>query len=811
MKFKKSKKIITLILISVLVLSFSGCDKKEKQENITNNNSHEVIVDIVEENELGITDKQDVSVPSTNTTTEEKNEIKPIETEEPIIIEKEEPSHTHSWVSPTCTKAEYCSTCGATGAAALNHLYSEATCYNEATCVRCGAKTGEKAEHNWTKATCTEPKMCKICGEVSGSAKGHKGGEATCEHRAVCERCGEKYGKHAEHQLTEATCTKPSECTVCHETFGQVKEHDWTDATCKTVSECKVCGEQGTELRLCDFTVWETVTEYSCETDEVNRRECTVCGKEEKAVKKAIGHQWVDANCESPKHCTECELTEGEALGHTGGTATCEEQAICETCEKPYGEVLGHNWIGADCTSPRKCETCQKEDGESLGHRGGIISCTENTICEDCGEIYILKPGHTWVGATCQTLKTCSVCGETEGEFASHVYAPANCQQDSYCKECGYVVENSKTECNYSEWTTIQSLSCENDLILERECKTCQNKETKTETKAEGHKWTDATCETAKICSVCQKTDGEPLGHTGGQATETKKAVCDICGEEYGELLEIKEEVMFTVYDLKTQSVVTDTRENILAQIVMNEMAGAFHEEALKAQAVTAHSWLLYEYAQGIEAPEVALKAPNQQCIDAVAAVGEKYVSYNGSVAFTPYFACSNGKTQSSAETWGGVRPYLTSVESKYDVDAPSYKKVVEIDKEIVEYKIKEYIPDAELKDGDEENWIKIIDKTSGNYNNLCSIGGITKYTSKLTGKEITVKGSTVRAILDLASPDFKISYNETTKVFKITTYGWGHGCGMSQWGAHYYAINDGFTYDQILMHYFPNTTIVNM
>ena len=101
-------------------------------------------------------------------------------------------------------------------------------------------------------------------------------------------------------------------------------------------------------------------------------------------------HEWQAANCETPKTCTLCQITEGEALGHTWADATCEAPKTCTVCKATDGEPLGHTWVDATCLAPKTCSVCKKTEA-SIGH-------------------------HKWVDATTETPKTCSVCQKTEGE-----------------------------------------------------------------------------------------------------------------------------------------------------------------------------------------------------------------------------------------------------------------------------------------------------------------------------------------------------------------------------------------------------------
>lgn len=100
-------------------------------------------------------------------------------------------------------------------------------------------------------------------------------------------------------------------------------------------------------------------------------------------------HEWVEANCTSPKTCSLCEKTEGTPLGHTWTAATCTAPKTCEVCNATEGEAKGHTWEDATCLVPMKCSTCHETQGE--------------------------PKGHNWAEATTDVPKTCLDCQTTEG------------------------------------------------------------------------------------------------------------------------------------------------------------------------------------------------------------------------------------------------------------------------------------------------------------------------------------------------------------------------------------------------------------
>lgn len=235
----------------------------------------------------------------------------------------------------------------------------------------------------------------------------------------------------------------------------------------------------------------------------------------------------------------------------------------------------------------------------------------------------------------------------------------------------------------------------------------------------------------------------------------------------------------------------------ILCQIVEAEMGGSFSTEALKAQTVAVHSYIRYENAAG-RTPSLPSRTPTQKTKDAVSAVLNELLYYNGSIAFTPYHASSSGVTNSSAEIWGGGYPYLTNVTSAYDPSS-SYKNVqTSIAISTVREKVEAYL-NITLPD-DPATWFADYTANSGGYVTQVMIPDSSGGTHRVTGRQVreNILGYAIR------SHAFTVTVSGDNLIF--TTNGYGHGVGMSQTGANAYAVNDGWTYKQILSHYYPGT-----
>lgn len=248
----------------------------------------------------------------------------------------------------------------------------------------------------------------------------------------------------------------------------------------------------------------------------------------------------------------------------------------------------------------------------------------------------------------------------------------------------------------------------------------------------------------------------------------------------------------------------------VLPQIVENEIGSSSEPEALKAQAVAAHTFIRY-YNDRDSAPAVSLKAvypANQAKMDAaIRAVADKIMTVGGKAVYTPYCASSAGKTNSSVDVWGGNLSHLVSVESKYDSqDTKNWgtRKTMSVSevKSLLETK------GGITVSGKPEEWFKIINYTAGGYNKNMSVCGQTQCT--INGKTQTITGRVLREnILSLRSAKFDVKVEGDSFIF--TTYGYGHGVGMPQIGANLYAKNEKWSYQQILTHYYTGVTITTL
>lgn len=248
--------------------------------------------------------------------------------------------------------------------------------------------------------------------------------------------------------------------------------------------------------------------------------------------------------------------------------------------------------------------------------------------------------------------------------------------------------------------------------------------------------------------------------------------------------------------------------EDILPRIVAMEMDNSMADEALKAQAVATHSYVKYQNSIG-KAPVVYVRAPSARIQNLVESVSSQMMYYGGNVINAAYTASTAGRTESSTDVWGGYLPYLVSVESAYDSYDPNWGSKTTYTVDQVTSMVSKNA--GITLDGDPNDWFQVVSRTAGGYNGEMTIGGQNTFTYndrtyKITGQYVQTVIMKQSGLPTLKSAKFDVSVSGDKITF--TTYGYGHGVGMSQWGAHYYAVKGGYSYQQILTHYYTGVTI---
>lgn len=263
------------------------------------------------------------------------------------------------------------------------------------------------------------------------------------------------------------------------------------------------------------------------------------------------------------------------------------------------------------------------------------------------------------------------------------------------------------------------------------------------------------------------------------------------------------EEVGMKISLVRASGTISISLEDYVIGVVGAEMPASFNVEALKSQAVVARTYALKRIAENKTITDTntnqmykdnnQLKAVWGSSYDtyynkiksAVNATKGEYVAYNGYYIDALYHSTSNGKTEDPINVWGGSFPYLKSVDSHWDTSASTYERTQTVSIETFSSTLG--IP------FNIDTPIEVISKTTGDRINQIKIG------------DNTYLGIDIRDLFDLRSADFDITISGDNIIF--TTRGYGHGVGMSQYGANGMA-KEGYSYRDILSHYYPNTNI---
>lgn len=277
-----------------------------------------------------------------------------------------------------------------------------------------------------------------------------------------------------------------------------------------------------------------------------------------------------------------------------------------------------------------------------------------------------------------------------------------------------------------------------------------------------------------------------------------------------------------TIFNEKSKKVEEIALEEYVKGVVAAEMPAEFHIEALKAQAIAARTYAINKSRNNKEQPEhknaplcstvhcqayLSLKELEEihgkEWIDkywdkieeSVESTKGLLIYHKGELIEPLYHSTSGGMTEDSLNVFAIDSPYLKSVESPYEEEAPKYKTTISISSEEFIKKMNKKFPKAKMSKKDFLSKIKLVEKTpSGRIKKL----GI--------NNEI-IEGREIRDLFELNSTNFKISFDKNLDLIEIETIGYGHGVGMSQWGANGMAKN-GKDYKEILKHYYSDTEI---
>jgi len=280
--------------------------------------------------------------------------------------------------------------------------------------------------------------------------------------------------------------------------------------------------------------------------------------------------------------------------------------------------------------------------------------------------------------------------------------------------------------------------------------------------------------------------------------------------------------LMIPVYLTEQQRVVRLPLELYVRGVVAAEMPPDFELEALKAQAIAARTYIVRKIVRRDFAKAPVPEAWVSDTVDNQAYATEEQllarwgrkdytaniskinraveetkgliITYGGEPIDATYFSTSNGYTENSEEYWSEAIPYLRSVESPWDKElSPKYKNLIRLSLDEVMSRLG--LQEIPASTGSRLG-MAVKERTSGNRIKTMIIGGTT-----FSGREVREK---------LGLPSAEFTWRVIGDQIEFTTYGYGHGVGMSQYGANGMA-KQGSRAEEILTYYYQGVRVVHM
>ena len=278
-------------------------------------------------------------------------------------------------------------------------------------------------------------------------------------------------------------------------------------------------------------------------------------------------------------------------------------------------------------------------------------------------------------------------------------------------------------------------------------------------------------------------------------------------------------DVTLTIQDGDTTEQMT--LERYLTGVVRGEMPASFEMEALRAQAAAERSYVYYQLAAGRKdahpdadfctdhtccsayLSETAARekwggdfAPwNTRVEQAVSDTDGQVVLYNGRPILAVFHSSSAGRTAAAGDVWSGDLPYLVSVDSpEGEETVPNYYSTVTFTAAEAKEKLLAANPELKLS-GTPDRWFGAAAANGSGRVETVSVGGT------------DIEGTELRRIFGLRSACFTVAADSESVTFRVT--GYGHGVGMSQYGANQLA-REGKTWQEILEWYYTGATVGN-
>ena len=281
--------------------------------------------------------------------------------------------------------------------------------------------------------------------------------------------------------------------------------------------------------------------------------------------------------------------------------------------------------------------------------------------------------------------------------------------------------------------------------------------------------------------------------------------------------LQVSQPEYFSILDRSTGQIEKVAVIDYLYGAVAAELPPGFHSEAMKAQAVASHTYALYcrehpvpelggadfstdpsNWEGYVTKEQMLERYPDlgetywKKITDAVDEVASTVLVYQEEPILAAYHSMSAGATEFASNVWNGTVPYLVPVDSVGDTLADQFETSVTFSAEQIRGILTEAYPDLTL-DGDTRSWFQIVSRSPSGYVLTLQAGNL-----QISGKDL-------RTLLGLRSTNFTITAQ--TDSFLFTTKGYGHGVGLSQYGADYMA-RQGSGYEEILLHYYTGAQL---
>ena len=300
--------------------------------------------------------------------------------------------------------------------------------------------------------------------------------------------------------------------------------------------------------------------------------------------------------------------------------------------------------------------------------------------------------------------------------------------------------------------------------------------------------------------------DGVPWEPPADESVPTAASAASVGTRDRGRAVRLKKQDG-TIADL--------TMDQYLWGVVAAEMPASFEPEALKAQACAARTYTVRQQ-NASKHPDADICGDSSCCQawieredalqrwgdhadeydariqDAVTGTDGLGILYHGAPIQALFFSSADTRTVDAVQVWGNSVDYLKSVSSPEGDEVPNYHTEVTLSPEEVRSRVLAQYPAADLS-GDPSGWFGEADRGDGTAVASIPVGGI------------TLTGSQVRSLFQLRSASFSVTWDGAAFTFAVT--GYGHGVGMSQYGANAMAAQ-GRDYKEILAWYYTGAEV---